>query len=62
MEFAEEGIKKETLKCLGRAYLSIDQPSLERFTDTAWATLVKDYGVGWEMASSKVIIRKPKAR
>ncbi|KAL3427866.1 hypothetical protein PVAG01_01375 [Phlyctema vagabunda] len=62
MEFAEDGIRKQTLKCLGRAYLSIDQPSLERFTATNWATLVNEYEVGWELTSSKVTIRKPKTR
>ncbi|KAH8662977.1 hypothetical protein BGZ60DRAFT_78602 [Tricladium varicosporioides] len=62
MEFAEGGMKRQTLKCLGRSYLTIDLPSLEQYTNTNWNSLTKDYGVGWQLDSSKVIIRKPKAR
>lgn len=62
MEFAEEGITKQALKCLGRSYLSIDQRSLEEYTNTTWQVLVKDFGVGWQLEGSKIIIRKPKGR
>lgn len=62
MEFAEEGIRRQTLKCLGRGYLSIDKPTLEKYTSTTWTLLTKDYGVGWQLEGSKVIIRKPKTR
>jgi hypothetical protein len=62
MEFAESDVRKQTLKCLGRAYLSIDQRSLEQYTHSSWPTLCKDYGVGWQLESNKVVIRKPKAR
>ncbi|TVY43540.1 hypothetical protein LSUB1_G002459 [Lachnellula subtilissima] len=62
MEFAEEGIRRQTLKCLGRGYLSIDKPALEKYVSTTWTSLTKDYGVGWQLEGSKVIIRKPKTR
>ncbi|TVY17401.1 hypothetical protein LARI1_G006150 [Lachnellula arida] len=62
MEFGEEGIRRQTLKCLGRGYLSIDKPTLEKYTSTTWTLLTKDYGVGWQLEGSKVIIRKPKTR
>lgn len=62
MEFAEYEMRKQTLKCLGRAYLSIDQPSLEQYTHAPWVSLTKDYGVGWQLESNKVVIRKPKGR
>lgn len=62
MEFAEEGMKIQTLKCLGRSYLTIDLPSLEQFTNTSWPNLTKEHGVGWQLEGSKVVIRKPKAR
>ncbi|KAG9234196.1 hypothetical protein BJ875DRAFT_376975 [Amylocarpus encephaloides] len=61
MEFAEDSMKRQTLKCLGRGYLSIDLPALERFTNTTWPSLTSDCGVGWQLDGSKVIIRKPKA-
>jgi hypothetical protein len=62
MEFSEDVMKRQTLKCLGRSYLSIDQNSLELYTNTPWPLLTKEYGVGWQLQDTQVIIRKPKAR
>jgi len=62
MEFAEAGMKKQALKCLGRSYLSIDLPSLEQYTNSSWSSLTSTLGVGWQLEGSKVIIRKPKTR
>lgn len=62
MEFAEEEMKRQTLKCLARSYLSIDLSSLEQYTSSSWTSLIKEYDVGWELDGTKVIIRKPKAR
>jgi hypothetical protein len=62
MEFAEDDMRKQTLKSLGRAYLSIDRISLEQYTNAPWLSLTKDYGVGWQLESNKVVIRKPKIR
>jgi hypothetical protein len=62
MEFAEDGMKKQALKCLGRSYLSIDLPSLEQYTNSSWSSLTKAHGVGWQLEGTKVIIRKPKTR
>ena len=62
MEFVEDDIKKQTLKCLGRSYLNIDLPALEQYTNTSWPILTKDYGVGWQLEGTKVIIRKPKGK
>ena len=62
IEFAEDGMKRQTLKCLGRSYLNIDLPILEQYTGSSWPLLTKDYGVGWQLEGTKVMIRKPKAR
>jgi hypothetical protein len=62
MEFAEEIVRRQALKCLGRGYLSIELGSLEQYTNTTWPSLTRDYGVGWQLEATKVIIRKPKAR
>jgi hypothetical protein len=62
MEFAEEGMRKQALKCLGRSYLSIDLPSLEEYTNSSWSSLTKAHGVGWQLEGTKVVIRKPKTR
>ncbi|PQE17077.1 sac3 ganp nin1 mts3 eif-3 p25 protein [Rutstroemia sp. NJR-2017a BBW] len=62
MEFAEDEMKLHALKSIGKTYLSIDLASLEQLTDTPWASLAKNYGVGWQLEGTKVVIRKPKAR
>lgn len=62
MEFAEDSMIKQALKCLGRSYLSIDLPAVEQSTNTPWSLLAKEYGVGWQLDGKKVIIRKPKTR
>ncbi len=62
MEFAEDGMKKQALKCLGRAYLSIEVLALEQFTDSTWSSLKKEYAVGWQLDETRVTIRKPKGR
>lgn len=62
MEYAEESMKRQALKCLGRSYLSIDLPSLEQYTNSSWGALTRDQGVGWQLEGEKVIIRKPKVR
>jgi len=60
IEFAEDGIKRQALKCVGRSYMSIDLASLEKIIDTPWTSLTKEYGVGWQLDGAKVIVRKPK--
>ncbi len=62
IEFAEDIMKRQALKCLGRSYLSIDLATLEEITNTPWPLLVKEHGVGWQLEGTKVIIRKPKAK
>lgn len=62
IEFAEDTMKRQALKCLGRSYLSIDLATLEQTMNTPWPLLVKEYGVGWQLEGTKVIIRKPKTK
>ncbi|KAG0649877.1 hypothetical protein D0Z07_4033 [Hyphodiscus hymeniophilus] len=62
MEFSEDEMKRQTLKCLGRGYLNIDLPALEQYTNSSWASLKKEYSVGWQLEGTKVVIRKPKGK
>ncbi|KAI1004014.1 hypothetical protein K3495_g4196 [Podosphaera aphanis] len=63
MEFAEDAIRRHTLKCLGRSYLRMDLAPLENFTNSSWSALTNDCGVGWQLEDGhRVIIRKQKAR
>ncbi|KAK9776992.1 putative CSN8/PSMD8/EIF3K domain-containing protein [Seiridium cardinale] len=62
LEYAEEAMRRHTLKCFGRSYLSVDLEFLEKCTDTDWMDLISNDKVGWDLEGSKVIIRKVKAR
>ena len=62
MEFSEDEMKRQTLKCLGRSYLNIDLPALEQYTNSSWPLLTKDFSVGWQLEGTKVIIRKPRGK
>lgn len=62
LEFAEETMRKHTLKCFGRTYLNVDLDFLERCADANWMHLVSHEGVGWELDGPKVVIRKVKAK
>jgi hypothetical protein len=62
LEFCEDGLRRHTLKCFGRAYLSVDVPYLERATGATFLELVERDGVGWHSDGSKVVIRSIKGR
>ena len=61
MEFSEAEMKRHTLKCFGRTYLSVDVEFLEKSTESSWSELVTD-GVGWQLEGRRVIIRSMKGR
>lgn len=62
LEYAEEAMRKHTLKCFGRSYLSVDLDFLEKSADSNWMDLISGDKVGWELEGSKVVIRKVKGR
>lgn len=62
LEFCEAGLRRHTLKCFGRAYLSVDVPYLEKATGATFLELVERDGVGWHSDGSKVVIRSIKGR
>lgn len=62
LEFCEDGLRRHTLKCFGRAYLSVDVPYLEQATGATFLELVERDGVGWHSDGSKVVIRSIKGR
>ncbi|KAI9794969.1 MAG: hypothetical protein M1835_006193 [Candelina submexicana] len=62
MEWAEEAVRVQALKCLGRTYLSVDRRFVERVTERDWDGLKKLNGVGWDLEGWKVTIRRPKER
>ncbi len=62
MEWAEDAVRVQALKCLGRTYLSVDRRFVERVAERNWEGLRKSNGVGWDLEGWKVIIRRPKER
>ncbi|KAI9762136.1 MAG: hypothetical protein M4579_000616 [Chaenotheca gracillima] len=63
MEFAEEGMTRVALKCLGRTYLNVEKSFVVKVTGgKTWEELKEKYEVGWELKGAMVIIRKPRGR
>jgi hypothetical protein len=62
MEFAQGDVRVHTLKCFGRAYLSVDRDFLEKSTSSTWDELKGKDEVGWVLDGNRVIIRKVKAK
>lgn len=62
LEFSEDSMRRHTLKCFGRAYLSVDAEFLEKATGATFLELVERDGVGWHSDGTKVVIRSIKGR
>ena len=60
MEWAESDMRMHTLKCFGRAYLSVGMEFLQTSTGSKWDDLCRNNGVGWELNEDRVMIRKMK--
>jgi hypothetical protein len=61
MEWAEEGVRVQALKCLGRTYFSVEVEFAESVAGgRSWEELVRRDGVGWELQGGKVVIRRVK--
>lgn len=60
--FAEQGVRVNALKVIGKSYLVCDRRWVEDAAGKGWDGLVED-GVGWELEEGgKVIIRRVKAK
>lgn len=62
LEFYDDVMRRHTLKCFGRTYLSVDTEFLEKATAVTFAQLVEKEGVGWHSDGTKVVIRSIKGR
>ncbi|MCJ1394669.1 hypothetical protein MMC18_007549 [Xylographa bjoerkii] len=62
MSWAEDGIRKHALKCLGRSYLGVDRAYVECCAGRTWEELKLQDSVGWELDGEKVTIRRMKAK
>lgn len=62
MEWAAQGMRTHTLKCLGRTYFTAEKAFVESCTALDWQRLVETCNVGWELEGEKVTIRRPKVK
>lgn len=62
MEWAEEGVRMQALKCLGRTYFTLEVQFVESVAGgRSWQELVTRDGVGWELQEGgKVVVRRVK--
>lgn len=59
---AEQRVRLNALKVIGRAYLSVDRRWVEEASERKWEDLVAD-GVGWELEDGgRVVVRRIKAK
>lgn len=61
-EWAEDGMRKNAIECLGRSYMSLKKDSLENFVKRSWRELKEKNGVTWASDGDAVIIKQMKRR
>ncbi|MCJ1441347.1 MAG: hypothetical protein MMC23_001833 [Stictis urceolatum] len=62
MSWAEDGVRKHALKCLGKSYLTVDRTFIEASACRSWKALKEQDSVGWELEGSKVVVRRVRRR
>ncbi len=58
MQWAEEGMRKHALNCLGITYLSVDRRYLEDTVRRPWEQLQEENDLGWQLDEDVITIRK----
>lgn len=62
MEWREDHMRKNALKCIGKGYLGVEKSYVERAAARSWEHLQKEDILGWELNGDAVIIRRTKMR
>ena len=62
LEYAEEGMRRRALDCLGKSYLSVDKRFLERSAKRQWEQLKDEYDVDWKLEADVITIRQIKRK
>ena len=62
LEYAEEGMRKRALDCLGKSYLSVDKGFLERSAKQQWEQLKDEFDVDWKLEADVITIRQIKRK
>ena len=55
-------MRRHTLDCVGKSYLSIERSYLEKATNGAWDELKRDYPTTWQIEGELVTIRQIKRK
>ncbi|KAI9815329.1 MAG: hypothetical protein M1827_002809 [Pycnora praestabilis] len=62
VDLAVEGVRMHALKCVGRAYLTVDRTFVEKAAEMEWNRLKRECNVGWELEGEKVVVRRVRER
>jgi hypothetical protein len=62
LEWAEEGMRKRALDCLGKSYLTVDKEYLERVVRRSWEELVRSNSTQWQLNGNVITIKNIKRR
>ncbi|KAL2046267.1 hypothetical protein N7G274_001714 [Stereocaulon virgatum] len=60
LEWAEEGVRKRALDCLGKSYLTVEKEYLERVVRRSWEELVQGNSTQWHLNGNIITIRNMK--
>ncbi|KAL9101383.1 MAG: hypothetical protein Q9163_003341 [Psora crenata] len=58
IQAAHYNMRRHTLQCFGKSYLSIERGCIEKATHAAWDELQKSHGVSWQTDGQMVTIRQ----
>ncbi len=62
MEHAADGMRRLAIRCLERAYFTVDEDFLRRVTAIQWDQLQTRYGVSWTHEGQRIVIRQRKRK
>lgn len=62
LEYAEEGMRRRALGCLGKSYLSVDKGYLEKSANQQWEQLRDEFDVNWKLEADVITIRQIKRK
>ena len=62
MEYAEGGMRRRALDCLGKGYLSINREFLERSAQESWDELKEKVSRDWQLEADYIITRQVKRK
>ncbi|KAI9883782.1 MAG: Acetolactate synthase, mitochondrial [Watsoniomyces obsoletus] len=62
MEYAEDGMRRLAIRCLERAYFTVDEDFLVHVTGIQWDLLRTRYGVSWTREGQRIITRERKRK